>query len=266
MKLVSHMPSLRLIDEVLRNASEREDTETGATFTGPDGDIVLRDVSFGYEPGRDVLRRVSMTIPRGATTALLGPSGIGKSTIADLLLGLIHPREGKVMLGTRDLREFSLSSLRTQVGYVSQHPVIFNATVRENLRFGAPNATDAELVAAARMARADSFISRLPKGYDTQLGDRGASLSGGERQRLAIARVIVRRPSIYVFDEATSALDPESETLVRDAIRSLAADATVLVIAHRPSAMAGADVVYRLSPEGMRQVGHPGAGLAGVGT
>ncbi len=265
MKLLAHVPSLRLIDRVLRAPSEQENVETGARFTGLDGDIVLRGVTFGYGQGRDVLHGVTMTLPRGRTTALVGPSGIGKSTIADLLLGLVRPRAGSVRLGSRGLEEFSLSSLRQGIGYVSQHPVIFNATVRDNLRFGAPHATDAEIAAATRLARADGFIARLPQGYDTQLGDRGASLSGGERQRLAIARVIVRRPSIYVFDEATSALDPESEALVRDAIRALAEDATVLVIAHRPSAVAGADVVYRLGAEGVRQIGQLDEGLAGVG-
>ena len=260
MKLISYLPAMQLVDATLQDAPVRERT-TGVRFTGLYGDIVFRGVTFAYEPGRDVLRGLNLTIPRGRITALIGPSGSGKSTIADLLLGLLSPQAGSIRLGSHAIEEFSLASLRAGIGYVSQDPMIFNASVRDTIRFGVPEADDTAIQAAARAARADGFIERLPQGYDTVVGDRGATLSGGERQRLALARVILRRPSIYVFDEATSALDPESEALVRDSIRALATEATVLVIAHRPSAVADAHVVYRVSAEGVRQVG-----LAGVGT
>jgi ABC-type multidrug transport system fused ATPase/permease subunit len=261
MKLVSYVPSMQLVDATLQNAPVRELTHVGATFTGLDGDIVFRGVTFAYEPGRDVVRGLNLTIAKGRTTALIGASGIGKSTVADMLLGLVSPQAGSIRLGSRPLADFSLASLRLGVGYVSQDPMIFHTTVRENIAFGMPGASLDEVRAAARAARADAFIERLPQGYDTIVGDRGATLSGGERQRVAVARVILRRPAVYVFDEATSALDPESEALVRDSMRVLATDATVLIIAHRPSAVAGADVIYRLGADGVRQVG-----LAGVGT
>ena len=254
MKVAAYLPPMKLVDDLLRDEPYRERAHEGATFEGLDGDIEFRDVTFAYEPGRDVLRGLSLTFPKGRTTAIVGPSGIGKSTLADLLLGLIAPQSGTIHLGSRPLSEFSLASLRRRVGYVSQHPVIFNGTVRDNLLFAAPRASAEEISAALRIARADGFVARLPQGLDTPIGDRGATLSGGERQRLALARIVLRRPTIYVFDEATSALDPESEAYIRESVRTLAGQATVIVIAHRHSAVAGADVVYRLGPDGARPV------------
>ena len=254
MKLLSYLTHMRFVDEILQNAPVRERVNDGLPFPGLDGDIVFRSVTFAYEPGRDVLRGLSLTIPQGRTTALIGPSGIGKSTVADMLLGLIAPQAGTILLGSRPLRDYSLASLRRAIGYVSQSPVIFNDTVRDNIRFGAPTATDEEVIEAATLARAHDFIRRLPQGYDTPIGDRGATLSGGERQRIAVARVILRRPSVYVFDEATSALDPESEALLRESIRTLAGAATILIIAHSPGAVAGADVVYRLAGDAVHEV------------
>ncbi|MBM3508339.1 MAG: ABC transporter ATP-binding protein, partial [Alphaproteobacteria bacterium] len=174
MKLISYAPSMQLVDATLRNEPVRERADEGVAFQGLDGDVVFRSVSFAYEPGRDVLRGLNMTIPRGRTTALIGPSGIGKSTVADLLLGLVTPQAGAIHLGSRPLGDFSLASLRRGIGYVSQDPVIFHTTVRENIRFGMPNDSDEQVRAAARAAHADPFIERLPQGYDTVVGDRGA--------------------------------------------------------------------------------------------
>lgn len=254
MKVAAHLPPMKLVDDLLKDTPYRERTQEGAPFEALDGDIVFRDVTFAYEPGRDVLRGLTLTFPKGRTTALIGPSGIGKSTVADLLLGLIAPQSGTIRMGSRSLADFSLASLRRNIGYVSQHPVIFNGSVRDNLLFAAPRASDEDIATALRIARADAFVARLPQGLETQIGDRGATLSGGERQRLALARIVLRRPLIYVFDEATSALDPESEAYIRESIRTLAREATVIIIAHRQSAVVGADVVYRLSAEGARTV------------
>ena len=254
MNLASYLPSMRLVYDLLERTGTAERVDVGETFTGLDGDIVLRDVTFGYEPGRDVLHGLTMTIPKGRTTAILGPSGMGKSTLADLLLGLLQPQGGSILFGSRALKDFSLASVRRSVGYVTQHPLILNASIRDNIRFGDPDASDEQVRSAAKLAHADVFIDRLPQGLDTRLGDRGATLSGGERQRIAVARAILRRPSIYVLDEATSALDPESEGFLRDSIRTLAGEATVVVIAHRPSAAVGADVSYRLTTEGARRI------------
>ncbi len=266
MKIAAYLPSFDLVHDLLVQAPDPEPLTAGREFTGLDGDIELRGVRFGYVPGHDVFSGLNLVIPRGKTTALIGSSGAGKSTVADLLLALLTPQAGTIRYGSANIAEYNVASLRRHVGYVSQHPVIFNASVRDNIRFGRPDAPEADVVEAARIANADAFIRGLPQGYDTPIGDRGKSLSGGERQRVAIARAVLCRPDLYVFDEATSALDGASETLVRDAIPRLSGNATVLVIAHRASAVAKADVVYRIGADGARRVSlaDPGVPLAGV--
>ena len=250
MKIAAMLPAVALVNDLAHNGPGREDTDTGAPFTGLDGDIEFRGVGFAYEPGSPILSGIDLVIPRGKTTAIAGASGVGKSTIADLLLGFIAPGQGAIVAGEQDWADYSLRSLRQGIGYVTQSPMIFNATVRDNIRFGAPDASDAEIIKAAKIANADGFIDAMADGYDTQIGDRGENLSGGQRQRIAIARVALRRPSVYVFDEATNALDQGSEASVRAAIRQLAGDATVILIAHGSSLLEQADVIYRLERDG----------------
>lgn len=179
-------------------------------------------------------------------TALVGVSGSGKSTMADLLMGLLTPQSGKIAVNHRDLREFSLASWREKVGYVCQDPFLFNMTLRENILMGKPDATEEEMVSAAKMANIHDFIIGLPEAYDTVIGDRGVKLSGGQRQRIVIARSVIRNPQLFIFDEATSALDSESEAAVRRSIEKLAEKKTIIVIAHRDSTIEKADVIFDL--------------------
>jgi subfamily B ATP-binding cassette protein MsbA len=197
-------------------------------------EIAYEHVSFQYGE-QPVLRGVSLTIPFGETLALVGPSGGGKTTLVNLLPRFYDPTAGRVRMDGMDLRHVTLRSLRGQVGLVTQETFLFNDTVRANLALGKPTAAFAEIVEAAKQAGAHAFISRLPKGYDTVIGERGDLLSGGERQRLAIARAILKSPTILIFDEATSQLDAQSEHLITEAIERLRQGRTVIVIAHRLS-------------------------------
>ncbi len=257
MKMASYLPSLLLMDDLLNAVPERESLDEGEAVERLAGDIEFMGVGCAHEDGRRVFTDLDLTIPAGRTTAVVGASGIGKSTLADLLLGLHRPQQGHITIGGRAHAGLSLESLRQRIGYVSQDPVIFNASVRDNIRVGRLDASDTEIVEAARIAHADEFVSALPAGYDTVVGDRGVALSGGQRQRLAIARVILRRPDLYIFDEATSALDGESERLIRTAIAALSGQetgATVIVIAHRLSTIEGADLIFELDQGRARRV------------
>jgi ATP-binding cassette subfamily C protein CydCD len=209
--------------------------------------IQYQDVSFAYGPGEPLaLRHLDFAMPEGQTVALVGRSGSGKTTAAHLLLRFWDPTEGTIRLGGQDLRQFKLDELRRQMALVSQDTYLFNASVRDNLRLGRPQATEAELIEAARQANAHEFIMALPDGYDTVIGERGVQLSGGQRQRLAIARAILKDAPILILDEATSHLDSENERLVHQALRRLMAGRTTLLIAHRLSTVREADVILVL--------------------
>jgi ATP-binding cassette subfamily B protein len=191
-----------------------------------------------------VLDDLNLTIHAGATVAIVGESGCGKSTLLKLLTRFYDPLEGQVLIDGVDLRDFDLDSLRRQIGVVSQEPFIFNATLRENIAVGDPDADLNDIIAAARAAGLDEFINRLPERFDTMLGERGANLSGGERQRLAIARALLRKPALLVFDEATSHLDTATERAIQENLRSVFADRSVLLVAHRLSTIRDADLIY----------------------
>ena len=206
--------------------------------------VEFRDVHFKYESegeSHEALRGVSMTIRRGEVVALVGPSGAGKSTLMNLLPRFYDVTEGAICIDGHDVRELTIASLRKQIGKVTQETVLFNDTVRNNIAYGRPDVPMEKIEAAAKAARAHDFIVRMPEGYDTQIGERGARLSGGERQRLAIARALVKDAPILVLDEATSSLDTESEAHVQAALATLMRDRTVLVIAHRLSTVRRAD-------------------------
>ena len=214
----------------------------GARALPPFRDAIRYEhVSFGYRPDRPVLHDVDFSVRRGEVVALVGPSGGGKSTTLDLLARFHDPGSGRVTLDGVDLREATLASLRAQLGVVSQETFLFHDSVRANIAYGLDGVAEARVEQAARAAHAHEFVSRLPRGYDTLIGDRGVLLSGGERQRLAIARALLRNPPILLLDEATSALDTESERLVQEALERLMRDRTVLVIAHRLSTVQHAD-------------------------
>ncbi|MBI9074141.1 MAG: ABC transporter ATP-binding protein [Desulfatibacillum sp.] len=247
MKFASMIPGMFVIHEVIFQPEEMEVLDKGDIFQGLKQGIRLEQVDFSYRTGKPVLEDFSMEIPANKMTAIIGPSGSGKSTIADLLLGLHRPQKGGIMVDGRNLSDYSLKSWRRKVGYVGQDPVIFNASIRENILAGCPGASEEEIFRAARIARIHDFIATLPQGYDTVVGDKGAKLSGGQRQRVVIARVIVRNPDLYIFDEATSALDKETEAEITAAMEELAGHKTLVVIAHRLSTIRKADHVYDLS-------------------
>lgn len=201
------------------------------------------DFTYGEAP---VLCDVNLVIPKGSVVAVVGPSGAGKTTMADLLPRFYDVAGGAILIDGRDIRTLRLEDLVGLLGVVTQESVLFNGTVHENIAFGRPDATREEVVEAARIANADEFIARLPEGYDTGIGDRGAKLSGGQRQRIAIARAVLKNPPILILDEATSALDTESERLVQDALTRLMANRTAMVIAHRLSTIRHADKIVVL--------------------
>ena len=219
------------------------------------GEIEIRNVTFEYQPGVAALEGVSLHIPAGSTLALVGPSGSGKSTLAALLARLWEPTRGAILLDGQDLRRLELKSLRSRIGVVTQETYLFHATVAENLRYGRPDATDAEVIAAARAAQIHELIAALPQGYDTLVGERGLRLSGGERQRIAIARALLKDPRILVLDEATSSLDAVNEALVQAALVPLMKGRTTLIIAHRLSTIRNADAIAVLEKGRLRELG-----------
>ncbi|WP_248928473.1 ABC transporter ATP-binding protein [Paenibacillus hamazuiensis] len=210
------------------------------------GHVEFRNVSFAYKPGQYALRHVGFEVEPGEMVAVVGPSGAGKSTLIGMLARLYDPTEGRVLLDGHDLRDVTLASARSQVAFVTQESFMFHATVRENLLFAKPDATQEELETACRQAYIHDLIASLPEGYDTMVGERGHRLSGGERQRIAIARAILKNPRILVLDEATSHLDSESEAYVQSALEQLMRGRTTLVIAHRLSTVLAADQIVVL--------------------
>jgi len=234
------------IRELRRMAAEDEGDEDKAEVEAVRGDVVFEDVHFAYEEGEPVLNGISFHAPAGSTTALVGSSGSGKSTTIGLIMAFHHPTRGRVLVDGRDLRTLRLKDYRARLGVVMQDNFLFDGTIRENIAYGRPDATEEEIRAAARVAHCDEFIERFEYGYDTIVGERGVKLSGGQRQRVAIARAILADPSILILDEATSSLDSESEALIQDGLRALRQGRTTFVIAHRLSTIRNADQILVL--------------------
>jgi subfamily B ATP-binding cassette protein MsbA len=210
---------------------------------GFDSVIKYENVSFSYQPDRPVLRHVSLDIKKGQTIALVGQSGSGKTTMADLLPRFYDPDEGRITIDGVDIRNIKTFDLRALMGNVNQEAILFNDTFYNNITFGVEHATMDEVRHAARIANADDFIMATPDQYETTIGDRGSRLSGGQRQRISIARAILKNPPILILDEATSALDTESEKLVQEALENLMRDRTTIVVAHRLSTIRNADMI-----------------------
>lgn len=244
MRVVALLPSLALIRHLCGQALGQEELYRGKPMLKLSGDIRFENVSFSYTNKVKVLNDFNLTIRHNQMTALVGPSGIGKSTVADLLLGLYQPSAGRITIGSENLKDVQLASWRHLIGFVSQDVFIFNTTILENIRFGLTDATDAQVLEAAKMACAHNFIEELPGGYQTVVGDRGLRLSGGQRQRIALARALIRNPDLLIFDEATSALDHETEQAVKASIEALSTKKTILIIAHRLTTIEKADAVY----------------------
>ena len=239
----SGLVGVRMMFDMLDRPETMVEAEHPVDLDGGPGKVEFRDVGFSYSNGQPVLKGLNMICEAGKTTALVGPSGGGKSTILNLILRLYDPMSGAVEIDGIDLRQSSFKSLRDKISFVGQGTFLFSATMKENISFGKPSATDDEIIAAAKAANAHEFIVDLPQGYDTQVGENGAFLSGGQRQRLAIARAILKDSPILLLDEATSALDARSEALVQDAIHHLTRGRTTIVIAHRLTTVLEADKI-----------------------
>ncbi|WP_298849026.1 ABC transporter ATP-binding protein [uncultured Ruegeria sp.] len=219
-----------------------ESPEAHDLIEGP-GQVTLRDVTFGYQGAVSVIENMNVTFEAGKTTALVGQSGGGKSTLFGLIMRFYDPDQGSVEIDGQDLREVSFSSLRKKISYVGQDTFLFSTSIMDNLRCSAPDATEEDVISAAKAAHAHEFIMQLPEGYETQVGENGTFLSGGQKQRIAIARAILRKAEILLLDEATSALDAESESFVKKALDALTQNVTVVVIAHRLSTVLEADKI-----------------------
>jgi len=257
--------SAQRIGEILAAEPDVEDPPDALELTAPAGEIVFEDVTFGYRPDQPVLDRVSLRIAAGERVALVGPSGAGKSTLLSLLLRLYEPGGGRILIDGIDIRRYRRESLRRQIGIVLQENVLFGVSVRENIAYGNPAASDAEIETAARAARAHEFIVDLPDGYDTELGERGATLSGGQRQRICLARALVKQPAILVMDEPTSAVDARSARLIHESVARVHAGRTLLVIAHDYAEMARFDRILVLKAGRIVESGPHAALLAARG-
>ncbi|MBP2236061.1 ATP-binding cassette subfamily B protein [Sinorhizobium kostiense] len=233
----------RMIYEILDTVPHQRDRPDATELTIHEATVELREVRFAYGSGDEILKGVSFRAEGGKTTALVGPSGAGKSTIISLIPRFYDPKSGQILIDGQDIATVTKQSLRNGLAYVSQQPYLFEGSIRDNIRYGRPDATDAEIEEAARLAYAHEFILAQPQGYDTPVGEHGVTLSGGQRQRLSIARALVRNAPILLLDEATSALDTESEAAVQKALDRAMSGRTVIVIAHRLSTIVNADKI-----------------------
>jgi len=222
---------------------QRPDAQPPGTLKA---EIVFDRVAFAYDADSPVLREVSFSIAPGQRVGIVGPTGGGKSTVVSLIPRFYDPTAGQVTIDGIDLRDFTLDGLRSQIGFVLQDTVLFRGTIRDNIAYGRPGATQQEIEQAARLANAEEFIAKMPHGYDTMVGERGSTLSGGQRQRIGIARAVVRNAPILILDEPTAALDSESEKLVMEALERLMAGRTVITIAHRLSTIRDAHQIVVL--------------------
>ncbi len=241
------LAALGRVAEVIGREPEVQERPDAEVLPPIEGRISLRGVSFRYPEGDAVLTSVDVEAAPGQVVALVGPSGAGKTSLANLVMRFYDPEEGRVEIDGHDVRGVTLHSLRSQIGLVPQDTILFGGTIEENILYGRFGATSDEVIAAAMAANAHQFISGLPRGYLTEVGERGVKLSGGQRQRIAIARAVLKDPRILILDEATSALDSESEALVQDALDRLMKGRTTLVIAHRLSTIRRAHRILVLS-------------------
>jgi ATP-binding cassette, subfamily B, bacterial len=243
-QIVSALAVFERIFDYLDMPTEEYDPPGAVSLPSVRGDIRFEDVKFGYDDSREVLHGVSFHVRPGEIAAFVGPSGAGKTTITQLVPRFYDPGAGAVLVDGHDLRTLTLESLRRDIGIVTQETYLFHDTIANNLRYGKPGVSDAEIEAAARSANIHDFITSLPAGYETVVGERGHKLSGGERQRLAMARVLLKDPRILILDEATSALDSENEAAIQAALVTVMKNRTSLVIAHRLSTIVAADVIF----------------------
>ena len=241
--------------ELIETVPEITDSKTAKDIIVQNGKITYQNVNFSYTQDEPVLSDISFEIPQGKTVALVGPSGGGKTTICSLLPRFYDIDSGKIAIDDIDIKDFTLKSLRHNIGIVQQDVYIFNGTIKDNIAYGDPKASDEQIIEAAKNANIHDFIMSLPEGYDTHVGERGARLSGGQKQRISIARVFLKNPKILILDEATSALDNESEKHIQEALEKLSKDRTTIVIAHRLSTIRNADYIYVIANGRIKEQG-----------
>ena len=242
-QLTEAFAGLDRTEEIMNTPLESDDKERTIELESIQGDIRFEDVSFAYESGKDVIKNINFHAPAGTVTALVGSSGSGKTTIAGLAATFLNPDSGNIYLDNQDLQKVSLESFRSKLGVVLQDDFLFEGTIRENILFPRPDATEEQLQQAVHAAYVQEFSDRFEDGLDTLIGERGVKLSGGQRQRIAIARAILADPKILILDEATSNLDTESETLIQASLKELMKGRTTFVIAHRLSTIRQADQI-----------------------
>ena len=242
--------------EIVDTEPDIKDKKSAEDIGEVSGEIRFENVSFSYEEkGKTVLKGFNLDIKKGENLAIVGPSGAGKTTLCALIPRFYEPQEGKIFIDGKDISEVTMSSLRKSIGIVEQDVYLFSGTIRENIAYSKPDASDEEIENAARMAGAYEFISEFPEGMNTYVGERGVKLSGGQKQRISIARVFLKNPPVLILDEATSALDNESERLVRESLARLAMGRTTLTIAHRLTTIKNADRIIVLTDEGIAEEG-----------
>ena len=250
------MTGIERFFEIMDAPEEIKDIEGAREMKGVKGDVTFDNVGFHYaDDSAEVLHHLNLQVRAGQSIALVGPSGSGKTTLCNLIPRFYDVTEGRILIDGQDIKSFTQQSLRQSIGMVQQEVYLFSGTVFDNIAYGKPGATLEEVRAAARLAGADEFISALPQGYDTYVGERGVRLSGGQKQRISIARVFLKDPPILILDEATSALDNESERLVQESLEKLAHGRTVFTIAHRLTTIKGADVIWVLTENGVEEMG-----------
>ena len=245
MEMASALPDFERILSMLQKDGI-EKSQKGKIFLGLKDSIVFRDVRFSHKEGRDLLRGINVIFKKNTITAIVGDSGSGKTTLLNIMLGLFQPSSGRIEVDGTDINEYDMKSWLSRIGFVSQDPFIYHSTIWENITLGSKNYSRENIIKAARMAAADSFIMEFPDRYDTIVGERGMKLSGGQQQRIAIARAILRNPEIIILDEATSALDNISEKAVQSAINAISRNRTVIIVAHRLSTVQNADKIVFL--------------------
>ena len=237
------LASMERVDKILKAENNIKEIDNPIEIKSFDDKIEFRDVCFSYEPGKEILKKINISVPKGKTIALVGQSGSGKSTLVDLVPRYHDVTSGSVLIDGTDIRDCKIKNLRSLIGNVNQEAILFNDTIFNNIAFGVENATMEQVIAAAKIANAHDFIMEKEEGYNTNIGDRGGKLSGGQRQRISIARAILKNPPILILDEATSALDTESERLVQEALDRLTTSRTTIAIAHRLSTIKNADEI-----------------------